>query len=585
MNKPNTKLLQEILRQGRRAEQDSVPEFVPPGSPFDEAQRAYLNGLFAGLYTAAKKPPAAGGGEAQTPLAVYFGSQTGTAESLSKDLRRFSREQGFDATVAELDAVTPEALADIEHLLIVAATYGDGEPTDNASAFHAALMAEDAATLPATLNFSVCGLGDSSYPHFNRVARELDERLEALGATRVAPLVTCDVDYDEDYAAWREAVFSAPAFAEAAGAASSAAADDDSTASAFDRNRPFIASLMSRRCLNSAGSAKRVNHIELSLAGGGDDLAYEVGDALGVWPLNDMAAVDALVSAAGLDGAETVETKNGCCSLRQALYRSFDLTTVSPKTAEAWGLDSGSDTHLIDALSRLSAPLTAQALTDGLRPLQARLYSISSSPKKNPGEVHLTVGEVRYEHNGQARQGVASTFLGERLAIGAAVGVYIHRAPHFSIPEDDGLPLIMIGPGTGVAPFRAFLEEREARGAQGSNWLFFGDQHERCDFLYREELQAWQDTGLLDRLDLAWSRDGSEKVYVQHLIEREGEDVFDWLKQGAAIYVCGDASRMAADVETALLKVISRHGEMSAEHAQEYLGELKKAHRYQRDVY
>ncbi|MEM9316182.1 MAG: flavodoxin domain-containing protein, partial [Pseudomonadota bacterium] len=351
MNKPNTELLQEILRQGQPTETSDIPEFIPPDSPFDEAQRAYLNGLFAGIYTLSKNAAAGETEEAQTPLTVLFGSQTGTAESLSKDLRKFSRTQGFDAQVSDLDSMAVKDLAGLQHLVIVAATYGEGEPTDNAQSFYAALMAEDAPALPASLNYSVCGLGDSSYPHFNQVGRDLDARLEVLGATRAAPLVTCDVDYDDDYGAWRSALFAAPAFAEAAGAAATTPVEEtDSSAPVFDKNHPFLATLISSSCLNGEGSAKAVNHIEIALTGGGDDLAYEVGDALGVWPLNDMREVDSVLEAAGLQGTEVVRLKNGESTLRQALFRSLDLMTVTPKTAELWQLNLDTDTQLLDVL-------------------------------------------------------------------------------------------------------------------------------------------------------------------------------------------------------------------------------------------
>ncbi|MEO1078553.1 MAG: flavodoxin domain-containing protein [Pseudomonadota bacterium] len=586
MNKPHTELLQEILRQGQTPEKSDVPEFIPPGSPFDEAQRAYLNGLFAGIYAFSKNGASGESEQAQTPLTVLFGSQTGTAESLSKDLRKFSRTQGFDAQVSDLDDVAVEDLAAMQHLVIVAATYGEGEPTDNAQSFYAALMAEDAPALPPSLNYSVCGLGDSSYPHFNQVGRDLDARLEALGATRAAPLVTCDVDYDDDYGAWRAALFAAPAFAEAAGAGAAVPAEEvEAGAPVFDKNHPFIATLISSCCLNGEGSAKAVNHVEIALTGGGEDLAYEVGDALGVWPLNDMTEVDTVLEAAALRGTEIVSLKSGESTLRQALFRSLDLVTITPKTADSWELTLETDTQLIDVLRDQVSGLSAQQLVDGLRPLQPRLYSISSSPRKHPGEVHLTVGEVHYELNGTARKGVASTFLGTRLGAGGALGVYVHRSPHFAIPDDDESPLIMIGPGTGIAPFRAFLEEREMRGADGRNWLFFGDQHRGSDFLYEEQLTGWESSGLLDKLSVAWSRDGAEKVYVQHLIKKEGAEFFQWLEHGAAIYICGDATRMAVDVEETLIEVISEHGGLEVHDANAYLEALRKSQRYQRDVY
>lgn len=583
MNKPNTDLLREILGQAQAATAiTAVPEFIPEKSPFDREQRLFLNGLFAGVYALAQSSEAAAE-PAQTPLSIFFGSQTGTAEALSKDLRKFAKTRGFDARIAELDSIQPADLAPLQHLLIVAATCGEGEPSDNARRFHAALMDPDAAPLPATLNYSVCGLGDSSYAHFNRVSRQLDARLAELGATRAAPLIACDADYDEDYAAWREAAFSSAVFRGAAGAATATAAEERAAPARFDKHHPFLATLIHRVGLNGEGSAKTVNHIELSLAGSGEDLDYEAGDALGVWALNDMAQVDAILDRTGLSGREVVVLKSGAATLRQALLRTLDLVTLTPGTAEAWGVSAGRDVHLIDVLSEVE--LSAQALVDGLRSLQPRLYSIASSPKKHPGEVHLTVSELHYTLHERPRQGLASNFLGSRLAPDGAVGVYLQRSAHFHLPADDATPLIMIGPGTGIAPFRAFLEERESRSATGRNWLFFGDRHAATDYLYREQLEAWSRSGLLTHLSLAWSRDSEHKVYVQHLIREAGAEFFRWLEDGAAIYICGDATRMAPDVERAILALIAEHGAVDAEAASNYLDRLRAAQRYQRDVY
>ncbi|MEM6943714.1 MAG: flavodoxin domain-containing protein [Pseudomonadota bacterium] len=564
-----------------------APDFIPADAPFDEDQRQWLNGLFAGLHAIASSAKGAGGeAEAGTALTILYGSQSGTAESLSKDLRKFAGTRGFDATIAELDTVTPAALAEIRHVLIVAATFGEGEPTDNARGFYDALMAEDAPALPESLVFSVCGLGDSSYPHFNKAARDIDERLAALGATRAAAMVACDVAYDDPYAEWRTAVFDAEAFAQAAGAPGAAvAAPAEEAKPAFDKNHPFIGTILDVRCLSGEGSAKRVNHVEISLAGGGADLAYEAGDVLGLWPINDAAEVRAILEASGFLGSETVSLKTGPTTLRAALLKMLDLAVITPATAEAWGCAPGPDCQVLDALLTGVDWLTPQTLVDGLRPLQPRLYSISSSPNRHAGEVHLTVGEVHYELNGLPRKGVASTFLGQRLSPGGSVGVYVQKSAHFHLPIDDATPLIMIGPGTGIAPFRAFIEEREVRGASGKHWLFFGDQHEATDFLYADEMTAWAEQGTLSKLSLAWSRDGKDKVYVQHLIERDAETFFEWLEAGAAIYVCGDASRMAADVDAAIRRVIGRCAGLDDAGVDVYVDALKKAHRYQRDVY
>ncbi|MEM6898217.1 MAG: flavodoxin domain-containing protein [Pseudomonadota bacterium] len=576
---------------------EETNDFIGEDAPFDEDQRVWLNGLFTGLQSVI----ASGSSEAEplTALKILFGSQSGTAEALSKDLKKFAATQGFKASIDELDSTTPEEVAKLKHVLIIAATFGEGEPTDNAVNFYKALMDDSAAALPTSLNFSVCGLGDSSYPHFNKVAHDLDTRLAELGANRALPLTVCDVDYDDAYAEWKSGVFKAETFASAGGAAA-APFDAEPEKPGFDKNHPFIAPLMTCHCLSASESAKKVNHIELSLAGGGQDLEYNVGDALGLWPMNDMVEVDAILNATGFTGSEIVTAilnatgftgseivtlKSGQLSLRQALFKMLDLMTVTAQAGEDWGVETGQDIYLIDILTIGVDDLTPDRLVNGLRPLQPRLYSISSSPKKHPGEVHLTVGEVHYELNDTARKGVASTYLGERLPTGGTVGVYVHKSSHFHLPDDDALPVIMIGPGTGIAPFRAFLEEREMRGATGKNWLFFGDQHEATDFLYRDEILAWQRSGLLTELDLAWSRDGQEKVYVQHLIRKAAETFFNWLEEGAAIFVCGDASRMAADVEKAILNVIKCELKSDDDGATAYLDNLKKQGRYQRDVY
>ncbi|TLP44275.1 sulfite reductase subunit alpha [Cohaesibacter sp. CAU 1516] len=585
MTKQDPEMLARLATAIGQANAQNAPHFIPEDAPFDSEQRNWLNGLMTGLFAIAAAAKGDGAeNEAGTALKILFGSQSGTAESLAKDLRKYAKTKGFEAEIGELDSVTPEDLVSLNHVVILAATFGEGEPTDNAKKFYEALMAVDAPSLPASLNFSVCGLGDSSYPHFNKVGTDLDARLAELGATRAAALVSCDVAYDEDYAAWKEAVFLSEPFASAAGAAG--VADAEEAGPAFDKNHPFLASLMGADCLSGDGSAKRVNHVEISLAGGGEDLDYSVGDSLGVWPVNAPELANEILALLGLTGREVVNLKSGACKLRSAVLTKLDIVTVTPATLEAWGVERPfEDAHVIDLLRAGVPDLDAQAFVDGLRPLQPRLYSIASSPKKHPGEVHLTVGEVHYDLEGHKRQGVASTFLGKRLALGGSVGVYVQRSGHFHLPEDDSKPVIMIGPGTGIAPFHAFLEEREMRQATGDNWLFFGDQHQATDYLYRGEIEGWAASGLLTRLSLAWSRDSTEKVYVQHLIEKDGATFFDWLEAGAAIYICGDASRMASDVDKAIRRVIATHGKLDAAGVDAYMDQLTKDHRYQRDVY
>lgn len=557
---------------------------LPDNAPFEGEQREWINGLLTAFKTIAA---AANAEEAPgTPLHIFYGSQSGNSEVLAKDLKKYAATQGFDGTIAELDSIQPADLAAYAHVLIICSTFGEGEPPDNAKNFYTALMAGDAPTLPATVNFSVCALGDSSYADYNQCGQEINKRLAELGATNCQELVACDVDFEDTYGEWKTAVFETEVFKSAAGEASTVPAANDDNVAAYDKNRPFIGNLITAENLSGEKSAKRVNHIEISLAGGGDDMEYAVGDALGVWPLNDTAEVEAILKAGGYTGKEVVEQKTGSATLRVLLTTKLDIMTVNAKALETWGIESVEESYqVIDVLNNLKPSLDAQTFVDGLRSLQPRLYSIASSPKKHPGEVHLTVGEVHYNLFDTPRQGVASTFLGNRLMAGGNVGVYMQPTAHFHIPDNDDAPLIMIGPGTGIAPFRAFLEEREIRKANGDNWLFFGDQHESQDYLYKDEISAWQDSGLITKLSLAWSRDTDKKVYVQTLLKEQGEEFFAWLESGAYIYICGDASRMAFDVDKAIREVVGEYGNLDETGVDDYISKLVGEHRYQRDVY
>ncbi|WP_053981771.1 diflavin oxidoreductase [Marinagarivorans algicola] len=558
--------------------------FLDETAPFEGEQKTWLNGLLTGLNAIAMAAQGDTGDVPGTAMSILYGSQSGNAEALSKGLRKFAKTQGFDAAVSELDGVDPQDLAQMKHVLIICSTFGEGEPPDNAQAFYNTLMSDNAPRLSADVNFSVCGLGDSSYAFFNQCAKDIDARLEALGATRVHALASCDVAFEDDFAHWQKAAFASEAFMHAAGAASGTV--EPEVGPKFDKNSPFLATLMVTENLSGPKSAKRVNHIEISLAGGTDELDYAVGDALGVWPVNCAKEVQALLDTLHFSGRESVQLKAGPASLRAALLTQLDITTVNAKTLETWGVEPlGHDAQVIDVLRAVDKPLAAQTFVDGLRLLQPRLYSIASSPKAHPGEVHLTVGQVHYTLHNTARKGVASTFLGERLGAGSTVGVYLQRSAHFHLPVDDNAPLMMIGPGTGIAPFRAFLEEREARQAPGKNWLFFGDQHEQHDYLYRNQIQHWQNAGILDRLSLAWSRDTAEKVYVQTLIMAQGAEFFAWLEAGGYVYICGDATRMAADVDAAIRAVIAQHGHRDPAAVDDYMKRLIAEHRYQRDVY
>lgn len=560
---------------------------LPENSPFDPEQRQWLSGLLTGISTLTAAA-AAGPQEPPTgaPLHILYGSQSGNSEVLAKDLKKHGLAQGFEATIAELDSLSVDELCQMDHLLIVCSTFGDGDPPDNAKNFYTQLMGDDAPQLPPSLNFSVCGLGDSSYTHFNKCAKDIEARLRQLGGTPTTDFMSCDAAFEDDYATWKGSVFSSEAFSNAAGSAPMISPGEEEKEQSYHKNKPFVANLIKSTRLSDPSSSKCVNHIEISLAGGAEDMRYEVGDALGVWPLNCAEEVEEILSCAGLCGNEVVSLKSGPASLRILMLTKLDIHTVNAKTIEAWNIPSPPEgAQVIDVLSELNKKLEAQTFAEGLRPLQPRLYSIASSSKAHPGEVHLTVGEVHYQSLGRQRKGVASTWLGERLPEASNLAVYIQPSAHFHIPAQDDAPLIMIGPGTGIAPFRAFLEERQMREATGKNWLFFGDQHEASDYLYRDEIMAWQASGLLTKLSLAWSRDTSEKIYVQTKIREQGQEFFRWLEAGAHIYICGDASRMAADVDQAIRDVIGEHGDLDDTAVSSYMELLVKEHRYQRDVY
>jgi len=545
----------------------NVP-FIPDNAPFTSEQRSWLNGFLAGVLSRSGTPAGLGGGDAasppdgRSPLLILFGSQSGNAESLARKLAKEAVRRGFTARVAGMDAVTAADLAKERHVLMVTSTWGEGDMPDNATAFWEGLNQNGSSPALAGVSYSVLALGDRNYGDtFCLAGRRLDERLAELGAQRIHPRVECDVDFDEPAQQWTAGVFTA---LQSGGQATVIAPAEPETETGYTKKNPFPAPLLENRLLNAPGSSKDTRYVAFSLEGSG--LVYEAGDALGLYPQNCPGVVDQIISAHALRPDAMVPLPNGTqAPLREALLGHYDVRAKLGVKPEA--------------------PVTAEAFVESLRKLQPRLYSISSSPKAHPGEVHLTVAAVRYEKDGVAHKGVASTFLADRLPTGSTTGVFIHKSAHFRLPENGSVPVIMVGPGTGIAPFRAFLEERQTTGAKGKNWLFFGDQRRALDYLYQCQLEEWELTGHLTKLSLAFSRDQEEKLYVQHLMLQQAAELWSWLEDGAHFYVCGDASRMAKDVEAALLQIISEQGGKSEADSAAFLADLKKAKRYQRDVY
>jgi len=565
----------------------------------------FISGLRAGSGTGSSEVAALASPSEAPALTVLYGTESGNSESLADLTVKAAKTIGFKAKAVNMADIKVPKLRDIENLLVIVSTWGEGDPPETAADFYQDFMAENAPKLVNT-RFSVLGLGDTSYEEFCKMGKDFDARLEALGARRIYERVDCDVDYDDDFDIWHKGALGALE-AESRPAANATLAVPAATTAdpvKYSRKNPYASELLERVLLNGEGSAKETIHLEFNLEGSG--LIYEAGDALAVVPHNAEDVVDDFIQTSKLDPESPVLIKDQAYTLRQALTSQLDITSLSLPVIKRYNeiaqdaklqklLDPDKKTDLqsyiygreiIDLLHEFPAKdITADALVGIMRKLPPRLYSIASSPKAHPGEVHLTVGVVRYDAHGRTRKGVCSTYLAERITEGEKADVFVTPNKHFKIPADNDTPMIMVGPGTGIAPFRAFVEERKAIGAKGKNWLFFGDQHYLTDFLYQTEWQEYLADGVLTKLDLAFSRDQKDKVYVQDRMRKNSKEFYAWLEEGASFYVCGDASRMATDVDVALHDIIEKEGGLSKDDAAAYVKKLKDEKRYLRDVY
>jgi sulfite reductase (NADPH) flavoprotein alpha-component len=571
------------------------------GLPAD--QLLWVSGYIAGL-------AASGGGaalsavEAAKPktaeaLTILYGSQTGNGLAIAEALAARARNDGYAANLQNLADFRAKNLKREHQAVVIVSTHGEGEPPDDAELFHEFLLSGKTGDL-AQLRYSVLALGDSSYVNYCQTGREIDAKLAALGAERVEPLVECDLDYEDDAARWSEAVVSRlPELLQASAIPQLHAVK---SGAAHDRHNPFQAEVLVNQKITGAGSTKDVRHVELSLEGSG--LVYEPGDSLAVIVENPPQLVEQLIDVLDLDPSVEVEAGARTVLLGEALTKDLEITASNVNFLRAWADLSGSgelqallepdqkeqlsrfigEHQVIDIIRRYPASTGAQEFVSNLRKLSPRSYSIASSMAANPDEVHLTVAAVQYEAFGSTHWGAASTHLADRVQEGETMNIFVESNPRFRLPGDD-VPIIMIGPGTGVAPFRAFVEERAERGASGDNWLIFGNRTFADDFLYQLEWQRHLKQGHLQRLDVAFSRDQEEKVYVQERIRENAADVYAWLERGASIYVCGDAKNMAADVDDALADVITEQSGVDHDAARLQLKELRREGRYQRDVY
>ncbi len=576
--------------------------FIPEDAPFSAEQRSWLNNLVGNFINDLTSGKGLGSSNAATvPATILWGSQTGNSEGLAKKLAKNLSKNGFVPKVVDMGAYDKADLSKEENVLLITSTYGDGEPPDNAAELYEWILSEEAPRLE-NLKYTVLALGDSEYPDYCKCGIDFDERFLALGATQITPRLDCDVDFDEEFATWQKAII---ANLGAASAAQSSASTEEQTEDGYSKKNPFPAAILHNENLNAVGSARETHHLEFSLEGSG--LEYEAGDALGVYPENPADMVNEIIDALGMKPTEEVPLPGGGeGSLQEALTKHYDIRSLNKKVIQEWQKRSGAPflrslveadskeayddfcwgRELVDlALDHPADFADAEEFVGTLKKLQPRLYSISSSPKAHPGEVHLTVAIVRYDAHHRSRGGVCSTFLADRAG-DLKPGVFVHANKAFRVPEDGSKPVIMCGPGTGIAPFRAFLEERKATAATGANWLFFGNPYAATDFLYEEELTAMQKDNVLNKLSLAFSRDQEKKIYVQDRMLEEGAELWKWLHdEGGSFYVCGDASRMAKDVDAALHTIAQKHGGMSETEAEDFYKQLKKEKRYARDVY
>ena len=585
------------------------PPFIPDNAPFSDEQRAYLNGLLAGIFSAAPSSAVAANAPASLKIAVLYASQSGTAETLARKVTKELKARGHVVSLTSLEGYTPATLAAERHAILIASTYGEGDPPDAVQPFFQALCLEHFPRYQ-DLSYAVLALGDSSYEHFCKFGIDLDNKLAALGATRICDRVDCDVDLDETFAHWKSSLIeqldaTTATLPAPSSPSSSLAAPVAKVASLYSRENPYLAPLIERRALTCDVSSKLTMHVAFSIAD--SKLEYEAGDACGVLPQNDGRLVSEILDTLKFSSDVPVQLpKAGATRLWDALTTHLQITRLTRKTIQAYAtigqcqklfdllipeqqshLDKYTyDRGLIDLLHDYPGVLHDPAdLVAMLPSLAPRLYSISSSPKAHAGEVHTTIAVVRYRSHNRDRGGVASTMLAERIAVGDSQPVYIQPNKRFRVPADATAPMIMIGPGTGIAPFRAFLHERRVIGATGRNWLFFGERSAATDFLYRDELESMSSDGHLTRLDLAFSRDQERKVYVQDRMLEQGTEFYRWLQDGASVYVCGDASRMAKDVDATLHTIVEKQAGLSKEAATEYVQQLKDEHRYHRDVY
>ena len=536
-------------------------------------------------------------------VTILYGSRTGNGEEIAEKARRIALTRGFNPVLKDMTRFNPDHLIKEKNVLFIVSTHGDGVPPLEAEDLHHYLHNGNALDLK-NLKYSICALGDSAYQKFCQTGKDFDIILEKHGGKRILNRVDCDVDYDDVSEKW--ILDSLDEFTRILKAENVDLSEEMpnvpvNSKTIFSKKKPFDAGLINRVLLNGRGSDKETYHIELSLEG--SRMEYEPGDSLGVYSVNDEKLVNMIINHLNLNPYDKIETYNGIRELNEALLKMYELSVLSAEVMKKYALLSPNRSleELLQNATKLEqylygrdildlitdfpiSGITANELINILRKLPARLYSISSSIKLHPNEVHITVAAVRYNLNGRERYGVCSTFLADKVGPEIKVPVYIEKNKAFKLPDNKDIPIIMIGPGTGIAPFRAFIEERSIEG-KGKNWLFYGDQHFTTDFLYQLEWQRYMKNKNLYKLDVAFSRDQADKIYVQNRMLENSREIYKWITDGAHFYVCGDEKRMSKDVHMTLVEIIKTEGGITLEKAEEYVKNMQKYKRYQEDVY
>lgn len=572
-------------------------------SGLSREQIVWLNGYFHGLLVSSgnlQLQKNAIQSENDKQLKILYGTHTGRSKIIAGKLAEKLAIRGIEVQLVALDDYKTRQLITETNLVFIVSTHGEGEPPAMAEDFHSFITGKRSPRLP-NLNYSVVALGDKSYRLFCKTGIDIDQALTKSGAKALLPIITLDVDYEDDADGWINQFSDIFTELPATSIQTNVVADNFRKNEQYSRKNPFSATILDKVKITGRDSDKEVYHVELSLEGSG--LTYEPGDSVGILANNPPILVESILKQAHFDGSESVNIKEGTFSLRKALTDHLEITVFNLEVIQKYQLKSGNqklqklienevqlDQYLfghdvLDLLEEFPYDFTAQEFVDILRSFPARLYSISSSQSAVGDEVHVTVASVRYTHNGRERAGACSGYLADRIDIDSQVSVFIEKNPGFKLPEDEKTPVILIGAGTGVAPYRAFLQHREVNNQKGKTWLFFGERRFRSDFLYQLEWQKLLKDGYLEKIDVAFSRDQEEKVYVQHCLIEKQKEVFEWLNNGASIYLCGDMKQMARDVQKTLLRIFETEGGMSEEKALEYLKILKKEKRFQTDVY